>query len=59
MVAIAPILAYLVTRGILLPIRRDVSFLSLFPFRFIAIATTCLMADLIKAFVFTIPRFKN
>jgi glycosyltransferase involved in cell wall biosynthesis len=59
MVAIAPILAYLITRGILLPIRRDVSFLSLFPFRFIAIAATCLMADLIKAFVFTVPRFRN
>jgi hypothetical protein len=55
-VAIAPILAYVVARGIVLPMRRGVGLLHLFPIRFIIIAVTCFMADAIKAFVFTIPK---
>ncbi len=53
MAAIFPPLAYVVTRGIFLPLRRGVNFSSLFPVRFIAIAGICFMADAVKAFVFS------
>ena len=50
---ILPPLAYIMTRGIILPFRRGVKFWSLFPLRFIAIALICFMADAIKALVFS------
>lgn len=59
MAAIFPILAYILTRGIVLPLRRGVGFASILPFRFIAIATISFMADAVKAYVFTIPRRKS
>jgi glycosyltransferase involved in cell wall biosynthesis len=59
MVAILPIFAYVITRGILLPLRRGVGSNQLFPIRFLQIAGICLMADAVKAFVFSIPKFKH
>jgi hypothetical protein len=58
MAAVFPIFAYLVTRGILLPLRRGVGFNQLFPIRFLQIAGICFMADAVKAFVFSIPKGK-
>lgn len=54
--AILPPLAYVFTRGILLPLRRGVGFSKLFPIRFIAIAFISFMADAIKALVFSTPK---
>jgi hypothetical protein len=52
-VSILPVFAYVFTRGILMPYRRGVPALSLFPIRFIVIASICFMADAVKAFAFT------
>lgn len=57
MAACIPIIGYVLVRGIVLPIRRGVAFKNIFPFRFILIASISLMADSVKAFVFT--RFKR
>ena len=56
MAAILPPLAYIITRGIILPLSRGVKFLSLFPLRFITIALICFTADAVKAFVFSNPK---
>lgn len=53
MAAIFPPLAYVITRGIILPFRRGVKYWSLFPLRFITIALICFLADAIKALVFS------
>ena len=45
-------------RGIVLPLKRGVAFFDVLPYRFIAIAAVGFMADVIKAYVFTIPRRK-
>ena len=58
MAAAIPLLGYLLTRGILLPYRRGVVLYNLFPIRFISIAGICFMADVVKAFAFTHPKFK-
>jgi glycosyltransferase involved in cell wall biosynthesis len=50
-----PILVYIITRGILLPMRRGVGFSRLFPIRFIAIAFISFMADAVKAWTFSVP----
>jgi hypothetical protein len=57
--AILPPTAYVLARGIIIPFQHGVSFCNLFPFRFIAISGLCLLADSIKALVFTIPKAKN
>lgn len=59
MVATLPIFAYVITRGILLPLRRGVGFSKLFPIRFLQIAGICFMADAVKAYVFTLPKRKH
>ena len=56
MTVLLPILAYVLTRGILLPLRRGVCFSRVLPIRFIAIATISFMADAVKAWVFSIPK---
>jgi len=61
-VATLPFLAYLILRGFVLPLRRGVRLWSLFPFRFIAIALICILADTVKIMVFLDPSkllFKN
>ena len=57
MAAISPILTYLITRGIILPLRRGISTFDLFPIRFLLIAVICFIADTVKAIVFTKPRW--
>ncbi len=57
MAAIFPILTYLITRGIILPLRRGIGAFDLFPIRFVLIAVVCFIADAVKAFVFTKPRW--
>ena len=59
MAAAFPIFAYVITRGILLPLRRRVGFSRLFPIRFLQIAGICFMADAVKAYVFTLPKRKH
>jgi glycosyltransferase involved in cell wall biosynthesis len=59
MAAVFPILTYVITRGIILPLRRGVRIFDLFPLRFILIAVVCFVADAVKAFVFTKPRWKR
>ena len=54
-----PLFAYVFTRGIILPLRRGVGFSQLFPIRFLQIAGICLMADAVKAYVFSIPKRKH
>ena len=53
MAAILPPLAYVITRGIVLPYRRGVNFWRIFPLRFIKIALICFMADIVKALIFS------
>jgi hypothetical protein len=58
-VVILPVLMYAVTRGIILPFRRGVALKHLLPIRFLAIILVCLLADLVKFFLFSIPSLKN
>ena len=57
-VAILPSLAYLCVRGLVLPLQRGVSIWRLLPARFLAITLVCLMADVIRALVFSFPKRK-
>jgi cellulose synthase/poly-beta-1,6-N-acetylglucosamine synthase-like glycosyltransferase len=59
MAAVFPILTYVITRGVILPLRRGVRIFDIFPLRFILISTVCFVADAVKAFVFTKPRWKR
>ena len=59
MAAAFPIFAYMIARGILLPLRRGVGLSQLFPIRFLKIAGICFMADAVKAYVFTLPKGKH
>jgi cellulose synthase/poly-beta-1,6-N-acetylglucosamine synthase-like glycosyltransferase len=54
--AIFPPIVYVFIRGLFVPVRRGVRFSSLLPIRFIGIALICLLADAVKAFVFTMPQ---
>jgi hypothetical protein len=54
--AIFPPSVYVFVRGIWLPLGRGLNSSSVFPIRFIGIAIISLMADAVKAFVFSIPR---
>jgi len=58
MAAVFPLITYFLMRGIVLPLKRGVAFFDVLPYRFIAIASVGFMADVIKAYVFTIPRRK-
>ena len=51
--AIFPLFAYIITRGVLLPIRRGVSFSNLFPVRFFFLAGLCFLADFAKFLAFS------
>ncbi len=57
--AIFPIILYVVARGILLPLHRGVVFSKLLPIRFLQIASISLMADAVKALVFSIPKSRR
>jgi hypothetical protein len=58
-VVVLPVLAYVVTRGLLLPLKRGVSVRHLLPIRFSAIFLICFMADVVKFLVFSIPKRKQ
>jgi glycosyltransferase involved in cell wall biosynthesis len=56
-IAVSPFILYLIIRGLVLPLKRGVGLWKLFPTRFLAIALVCLMADLVKFMVFSIPKW--
>ena len=58
-VAIIPILAYVLVRGLVLPLHRGVDIWSLLPFRFILIIIICVIADAVKILLFSFPRCKE
>jgi hypothetical protein len=51
--AIFPLFAYVITRGVILPMRRGVHFFNLFPVRFFFIACLCFLADSAKFIAFS------
>ena len=53
---ILPAFIYLITRGFLIPLKRGVSIFKLLPVRFFGILLICIIADGIKALVFTFPK---
>lgn len=57
-VVVLPVLAYVVMRGLLLPLKRGVAIRRLLPIRFFAIFLICFMADVVKVLVFSIPNRK-
>jgi hypothetical protein len=50
-----PVLAYVVIRGLALPLQRGVTFGRLLPIRFFAITLICFIADVVKTLTFSIP----
>ena len=58
-VVVLPVLAYLVMRGLWLPLMRGVPIRHLLPIRFFAIMLICFMADVVKVLVFSIPTRKQ
>jgi hypothetical protein len=56
-VAFLPGLAYLLLRGILLPLQRGVAIWGLLPIRFLEITSICILADGVKILVFSLPKF--
>jgi hypothetical protein len=58
MVAILPSLVYVSARGIVLPLQRGVDIRRLLPVRFLAITLVCLVADVTRAMVFSLPKRK-
>jgi hypothetical protein len=55
-VVVLPVLAYAVTRGLALPLKRGVAIRRLLPIRFLGIMMICFMADVLKVLVFSIPK---
>ena len=51
-----PVLAYVVIRGLALPLQRGVSVGRLLPIRFFAITFICFIADVVKVLAFSIPK---
>ena len=58
-VAIIPLLLYVIFRGLVLPFKRGVKFMQLLPVRFMAIILVCFIADLVKVLVFALPKFNR
>jgi hypothetical protein len=56
LVVVLPVLAYVVMRGLALPLQRGVAIRRLLPIRFFAITLICFMADVVKVLVFSIPK---
>lgn len=59
LVAILPVLMYVIVRGVILPLKRGVEISNLFPARFMAIIAVCFIADLVKALAFALPKRKH
>ena len=58
-VAILPGLIYVLIRGLVLPFQRGVGIWQLLPARFLAVTAVCLMADVVKVLVFSLPKRKH
>jgi hypothetical protein len=58
-VAIMPAFIYVILRGLVLPLQRGIVIWRLLPARFLAIVTVCLMADLVRVFVFSLMKRKH
>jgi hypothetical protein len=56
MATIVPPLVYFFVRGILLPKYRGVGMWRLLPFRFVMIILICMLADVVKLLVFSVPQ---
>jgi hypothetical protein len=54
-IVILPSLVYIILRGFILPLRRGVTVFNLLPVRFLSITVICLLADIVKLIMFTIP----
>jgi hypothetical protein len=53
---ILPVLIYVIVRGLVLPLKRGVKIMQLFPTRIFAILAVCLIADLVKVLAFALPK---
>jgi hypothetical protein len=58
-VAVMPVLAYIVIRGVILPFKRGIAMKQLLPIRFLAITFICFMADAVKVLILSIPKRKH
>lgn len=56
---ILPFFIYVITRGILIPLKRGVSICQLLPVRFFGILLICIIADGVKALAFSFPIKNN
>jgi glycosyltransferase involved in cell wall biosynthesis len=55
-VVLMPVLAYVIIRGLALPLQRGVAVRRLLPVRFFAITLICFIADVVKVLAFSIPK---
>lgn len=55
-ILILPFFIYVITRGFLIPLKRGVSIFKLLPIRFFGILLICIIADGVKAVVFTFSK---
>ena len=55
-VVFMPVLAYVVIRGLALPLQRGVAVGRLLPIRFLAITFICFIADVVKVLAFSFPK---
>jgi glycosyltransferase involved in cell wall biosynthesis len=57
--ASAPVIGYLLFRGLYLPKRRGVPFSALLPIGFLRLSFICLVLDLVKSYALLVPRFRS
>ena len=53
--AILPLFIYVITRGLIIPLKRGVSISQLLPVRFFGILLICVIADGVKSLIFSLP----
>jgi len=58
-IVILPILTYVIARGVVLPLKRGLQIMQLFPTRFLIIIAVCFVADLVKVLAFALPMRKH
>lgn len=54
-IVILPSFLYIILRGFILPLRRGVKIFQLLPVRFLKITVICLLADIVKIIIFSLP----
>ena len=57
--ATLPIFICVITRGLVMPLKRGVGVWRLLPIRFVGITLVCSIADGVKVLVFTFPMHKR